>query len=71
MTVTTDPICDWLRSLLARGCGLPAAREHAQLLLRIRERQLSDNCASGCTAPAAREVEGERLCEQCFQEMTR
>jgi hypothetical protein len=59
-----------VESLLHRpgGCGHPAVREHAKLMLRIAAR---DYCATGCTAPATREVEGERLCDRCYWRMTR
>lgn len=29
---------DRLHALLSRGCGIPAARDHAKLMLRIAER---------------------------------
>lgn len=69
-----------LTQLLHDGCGLPSAREHARLALKIDDRrraamrrealEFGEVCASGCSAIATRDVDDERLCERCFWRMT-
>lgn len=60
-----------LRSVLRRGCGLPAARTLALAVQSVTHRRLhaQGQCESGCIAPVVTNKEEPPLCAECARRM--
>lgn len=71
--LTTDQR-DRLQAMLAHGCGIPAARDHATLILRLADerevrRLRREWCESGCSAPVVTQPHEPPLCAECAGRM--
>lgn len=64
-----------LLALLRRGCYLPAARDHATLMLRLADERAAreeraGTCETGCTEPPIEpEPDSPILCGRCAARM--